>query len=540
MAPHRVVAVCLVIFVAGLLGASLPAEAQIPSPGGVIYACIRLDRDKDEGRLARLVAENEPCRRNEVRVQWNVIGPKGPTGPTGAQGPAGVKGATGLQGPPGPIGPQGVAGQAGAAGSAGPKGDKGDKGDPGTDGGQGSAGVSAPSGAIAGQLASCAPNTNFTGYLVHIPGRAFSAFTGPSGAFQIDNLPAGTYDLKVEYTGVSVSIPQVIVTDTLVTLPDPVQVGTCAPACVPTGAEVCDGIDNNCDGQVDEGNPGGGLACLTGQQGVCAEGASVCQAGLLTCAASNQPTAEVCGDGIDNNCNGQIDESCVCVAGSAASCYTGPAGSSGVGVCRAGTQVCNATGTAYGACTGQVVPGTEVCDGLDNNCNGVVDEDCTAALAVSRIGVGTVTSNPAGINCGATCVATFNIGAQVSLTPIAGAQFDFAGWSGACTGIGGCLVTMNAATSVAATFVQRSFDLTVTRAGSGAVLGFVSSNPSGINCGGTCSTSFLAGTTVNLSAVANPGSTFVGWSGGGGCSGTGTCLVVMNGASSVTANFTSP
>ena len=48
-------------------------QAQIPS-NGVIDACVRMDRDNDEGRVARLVSADEPCRRNETRIRWNVEG----------------------------------------------------------------------------------------------------------------------------------------------------------------------------------------------------------------------------------------------------------------------------------------------------------------------------------------------------------------------------------------------------------------------------------------------------------------------------------
>lgn len=92
-----------------------PVQAQIPS-NGVIYACVRLDRDRDEGRLVRLVSADERCGRGETRLRWNVRGPEGPMGPAGAPGlagepgPAGPTGAQGAQGEPGPAGPPGEPG----------------------------------------------------------------------------------------------------------------------------------------------------------------------------------------------------------------------------------------------------------------------------------------------------------------------------------------------------------------------------------------------------------------------------------------------
>jgi hypothetical protein len=66
--------------------------------------------------------------------------------------------------------------------------------------------------------------------------------------------------------------------------------------------------------------------------------------------------------------------------------------------------------------------------------------------------------------------------------------------------------------------------------------GTVSSNPSGINCGSTCTANYDSGKLVTLTVSANSGYTFTGWS-GGGCSGIGTCTVTMNVATSVTANY---
>src|SRR5690606_10128540 len=95
--------------------------------------------------------------------------------------------------------------------------------------------------------------------------------------------------------------------------------------------EVCNGLDDDCDGAVDEGNPGGGGACATGQAGVCASGTFFCQNGGLTCQANQSPGAEVC-NGLDDDCDGAVDEG---NPGGGASCSTG-----NLGVCSAGTVTC--------------------------------------------------------------------------------------------------------------------------------------------------------------------------------------------------------
>jgi YD repeat-containing protein len=73
-------------------------------------------------------------------------------------------------------------------------------------------------------------------------------------------------------------------------------------------------------------------------------------------------------------------------------------------------------------------------------------------LTVSTTGAGTVTSNPAGINCGATCNANFDSGSAVTLTAVATAGNTFSGWGGDCNGQASCVVSMSAARNVSANF----------------------------------------------------------------------------------------
>jgi hypothetical protein len=93
---------------------------------------------------------------------------------------------------------------------------------------------------------------------------------------------------------------------------------------------------------------------------------------------------------------------------------------------------------------------------------------------------------------------------------------------------------------VTAEFTLKQFTLTVTNTGTGGGSGKVTSSPAGISCSsggtGTCSHAYNAHTLVTLTASPKAGSTFTGWT-GGGCSGTGTCKVTINGAAAVTAKF---
>ncbi len=149
-------------------------------------------------------------------------------------------------------------------------------------------------------------------------------------------------------------------------------------------------------------------------------------------------------------------------------------------------------------------------------------------------GEGKISSSPAGISCPGTCSATFPQNTKVALTESPGTNYYFGGWSGACSGMAACSVTMTAAESVSAAFTPGEA-LTVTTSGSGT--GTVTSSPTGISCPGTCSASFAPNTKVTLTETAGAANYFAGWS--GACTGTSTCSLTMTSAENVSAAFTS-
>jgi hypothetical protein len=187
-----------------------------------------------------------------------------------------------------------------------------------------------------------------------------------------------------------------------------------------------------------------------------------------------------------------------------------------------------------GACNG-----TGICEVTMDQVRLVTATFTTYPLTITKPGNGngTVTSNPAGISCGATCTANFAPNTVVTLTAVANSDSTFNGWSGeGCSGTGNCVVTMSQARSVAATFTILPHTLTVKQAGNGD--GAVSSTPAGINActDPTCSADFPHSTVITLTATAESLSNFTGWS-GNGCSGTGNCKLTLNANATVTATF---
>lgn len=113
-------------------------------------------------------------------------------------------------------------------------------------------------------------------------------------------------------------------------------------------------------------------ACIMGEQ-VCSDPVSYGVGVWSDCQGAVGPApTETCGNNIDDDCNGIVDDGCDCNPGETQPCYDGPAGTEGVGLCTGGTQDC--VDHRWGPCTGQVLPAPETCDGQDEDCNGMIDD----------------------------------------------------------------------------------------------------------------------------------------------------------------------
>ena len=248
---------------------------------------------------------------------------------------------------------------------------------------------------------------------------------------------------------------------------------------------------------------------------------------------------------VDDHFNQRIDEFSPSGAFSEAWGFGVKDGAAGFEICTSSCRV-GIVGSGAGqlsnpAATASDGSGNVYAADLDNN--RIEKFFVSHTLTVSRAGSGSgnVSSSPAGVDCGASCQQSFGAGTQVSLTATPAAGSSFAGWSGSgCAATGACRITLGQDTSVTASFNVLPPDrhtLTVHRLGNGK--GTVTSSPTGINCGATCTRTFTANQRLTLTATAALPSRFTGWSGACTTKST-TCTVALTADTAVTARFVAP
>ena len=143
--------------------------------------------------------------------------------------------------------------------------------------------------------------------------------------------------------------------------------------------EICNGIDDDCDNEIDE-------RLFRPCNSECSAGTESCSNGSWSECDAQERATEQCSDDIDNDCDGQVDEGCACRAGTVERCSTN------LGLCNQGERRCTEE-SIWTRCEdedGEAVrePGDlpETCNGEDDDCNGVADDIPAQPCGSSDIG----------------------------------------------------------------------------------------------------------------------------------------------------------
>lgn len=132
--------------------------------------------------------------------------------------------------------------------------------------------------------------------------------------------------------------------------------------------EVCNGVDDDCDGVTDEDNPGGGTRCQTGLEGICGHGTEKCIDGSVQCSQDNHPGSEIC-DALDNDCDPSTPD------GSDETDYGEPCDGADNDLCLEGVWLC-IDGLPL-VCSDDTESSNEICgNNIDEDCDGELKIDC--------------------------------------------------------------------------------------------------------------------------------------------------------------------